>query len=496
MTVSRRQLIGSSAAVGAGMALGSAAGASSAEAAPAASPTGTGLKPGTGRLFPPLQHAPGDLLALPAGFSYRVLGASGRTDLDGGLGKTPDRPDGTGCFASGSGLRLVQNHEISPTRGAEYPVPLVKGTVYDPAFTAGSGGCTVIETSASGRRRGEWVGLSGTANNCAGGVTPWGSWLSCEETEDKAGTSGNGITYEKDHGYVFEVLPSGPGTQVPRPIKAWGRFAHEAVVVAPDRRTVYLTEDSSTPNGLFYRWSAPEGMRLGAGLADRLGASSGRLQAMVVLASDGSVLPDLSYVTSAQIGRPWKVRWAHVPDRSAATASVRTQFADGTVTRSKKLEGAWGNRQGVFFAASFAIGLGTDVPAGAVQHDGQIWFYDYAAETLTLLAYFPYDAAQHDGSGTGSVRYPDLVFDGPDNVHVSPYGTLVLAEDGENYQHLLSFTPRTGTQAIVRNLIPFEGGFAEMTGPTFSPDGSVLFGNVQEPGHTFAIHGPWARYLG
>jgi secreted PhoX family phosphatase len=95
----------------------------------------------------------------------------------------------------------------------------------------------------------------------------------------------------------------------------------------------------------------------------------------------------------------------------------------------------------------------------------------------------------------------DLAFDGPDNVHISPYGSLVIAEDGNTAQHLLSWTKETGAQAIARNLIVLEqsalGGnvYSEMTGPNFSPNGSVLFANVQEPGHTFAITGPWKKYL-
>jgi hypothetical protein len=411
------------------------------------------------------------------------------------IGKTPERPDGTLVVESGSGLRLIQNHEASP--GSSQPVPLVQGTTYDPGCLGG--GCTVIDVTRTGRRRREWVGLSGTYSNCAGGPTPWGSWLTCEETEARAGTG----TLQKDHGYVFEVFADEPSAQSPKPIKAWGRFAHEAVVIEPGRTRAYLTEDASSPNGLFYRWTAPTGYKLRPRIADALGPDDGVLEALVVLDRDGSVLPDLAYVTSAQIGRPFATRWKQVPDRSARDTSVRKQLTDGEVTRSKKLEGAWGDKQGAYFVSSFAFGP-TDLPVDATRHDGQLWYYRYDDQTLTLVMYFPYNERLHSETvdpETGLGRSRDLAFDGPDGCHVSPYGSLVLTEDGNTANHLLSWSRETGAQAVARNLIVQERNasganvYSEMTGPCFSPDGTVLFGNVQEPGHVFAIKGPWSTYL-
>jgi secreted PhoX family phosphatase len=335
-------------------------------------------------------------------------------------------------------------------------------------------------------------------------VTPWGSWLTCEETEATKGTLSGGQTLAEDHGWVFEVLPAKASAQVPRPIKAWGRFPHEAVVVAPDRRHVYLTEDASSPNGLLYRWTAPAGYKLGAGMATQLDGNQGRLEAMIVRAPDGSVLPDLAYVTSAQIGRPFHTSWVSVPDRQATSTSVRKQFNDGEITRSKKLEGAWGDRYGFYFASSFAY-ADADLPANATKHDGQIWYYNYAKKTLTLKAYFPYNPLLHAETPNWESTIGaslDLAFDGPDNVHVSPYGGLIIAEDGNTANHLISWSDDVGAQAVARNLIVLEpsdeGGnvYSEMTGPTFTPDGSLLFANVQQPGHTFVIRGPWRHYLG
>jgi secreted PhoX family phosphatase len=228
MTLTRRQLINRGGAIGAG-AVAVSFGMSATETA-AVRP---GESQGSAELFPPLKAASDDLLALPPGFEYEVVAKAGATSIHDGsgtiIGKTPDRADGTGVFKAEKGYRLVQNHELSP--GATLSVPQVPSTFYDSGVTGG--GCTVVEVSRSGRRRSEWVGISGTVSNCAGGVTPWGSWLSREETEVKAGSIIAGQQLAADHGFVFEVFPDKPSAQLPKPIKAWGRFAHEAVVVAP-----------------------------------------------------------------------------------------------------------------------------------------------------------------------------------------------------------------------------------------------------------------------
>ncbi|MBA2561126.1 MAG: DUF839 domain-containing protein [Propionibacteriales bacterium] len=501
MSFTRRQLLNRSAATGVGL-VAATAGLDTLASGAVSSPHGHahGHHHDPAELFPPLEAAPGDLLALPPGFWYTVVSVSGVTDIHDGtgqvLGKSPEAPDGMTAVDAGRGLRLIQNHE--GTLDSSLPVPFVDGTVYDPGALAG--GATVIDLTHHGRRVSEWVGLSGTLRNCSGGPTPWGSWLTCEESEDTAGTG----TLEKDHGYVFEVFADGPDKQSPRPIKAWGRAPHEAVVIEPGRERVYLTEDAGDPNGLLYRWTAPSGSRLRPYIAESLRSHDGWLQALVVHTKDGSVLPDLAYVTSAQIGRPFHTSWKHVPDRLAETTSLRSQFADGEVTRSHKLEGASGDRHGMYFAASFAFEEG-DLPADATKHDGQLWYYHYRSETLTLVGYFPYNELLHSETvdpETDLGLSLDLAFDGPDNVHVSPYGSLVLSEDGNTANHLLSWSKHTGAQAIARNLIVLEqtdagaNVYSEMSGPTFSPNGHMLFGTVMDPGHTFAIHGPWGKYLG
>jgi secreted PhoX family phosphatase len=497
MSVTRRQLLtGGAAGVGLAVA-GSLPALAETPSTQSAGRNGPG-GPATGRPFPPLQDDPNGILALPSGFSYRVVTRTGQTSLDGGIGKTPGDHDGTAVFPAGRNrLLLIQNHELESFDN-EFGVPHVPGTVYDPG-AENAGGCTVIETDRDGRNRGEWVGISGTLTNCAGGTTPWGSWLTCEETETRTGTTwsdgGRTGTYQKDHGYVFEVFADSSARQVPAPIKAFGRFAHEAVAVSPDRTRVYLSEDASGPTGLFYRWTAPHGVKLGPGIANLLGPTSGTLEAMKIVLDDGSVLPDVAYVTSAQLGRPFRVEWVPVPERNGTTTSVRKQFTDGQVTRGKKFEGVFGTRTGAYVVNSFAFAA-ADLPADAVKHDGLVWFYDYAEQTITLVTYFPHQSSAETGA---TPKYSDMTFDGPDNVTVTPWGTLVLAEDGLGASHVLSSVPGGPTYAIARNQLNIgtatEPEFSEFTGPTFSPDGRVLFVNIQVPGLTLAVTGPWAKYL-
>ena len=122
--------------------------------------------------FPSLLDDPDGILALPAGFTYAIVTRTGVTTLNDGQGLTPADHDGMAAFHAPLGrYRLIQNHEIDP--GAEFGVPHVEGTVYDSGATD-AGGCTVITTDRRGANHGEFVALSGTVANCAGGPTPWG----------------------------------------------------------------------------------------------------------------------------------------------------------------------------------------------------------------------------------------------------------------------------------------------------------------------------------
>ena len=206
--------------------------------------------------------------------------------LTGADGTLPDAFDGTALFEVDGRRFLIRNSEQGypeEDEPIEFPAVAAPEFTYDPAAM---GGTTTTELDADGNVVAEYVSLAGTSTNCAGGITPWGTWLTCEETEDITGDGG----MTKDHGFVFEVDPVDvANNENPTPLEGLGRFAHEAVVIDPNTGVVYLTEDASGPNGLLYR--ATPTTPLGGYGSLRDGAL---LEALVAYDSNGGFVADLS----------------------------------------------------------------------------------------------------------------------------------------------------------------------------------------------------------
>lgn len=412
--------------------------------------------PGDGG-YGPLQEV-GRELALPAGFTSAMLGVEGSLMADGN--PTPRAHDGMAAFPLANGnIRLIRNHEDRDDPASA----TLKGDLATAYDSKGGGGTTSLEirVAADGSREliRDFQSLNGTIVNCAGGPAPWGSWLSCEET-----TAGRQAGWIRDHGYVFEVPVAAEDEVVAVPLKAMGRFVHEAVAVDPASGVVYETEDRTTAG--FYRF-----------LPDRPGdlAAGGRLQ---MLAAAG--MPNLDTSCGHQPGTAFPVTWVDIddPDPPAAETTELAVFQQGQAKGAavfSRLEGCWHGDGGVYFHATD----GGD--AGA----GQVWFYRPTPPTdgVLLLVF--------ESPG------PD-VLDSPDNLTVSPRGGIVMCEDGGGEQYLRGLT-RDG---LVFDLARNAANQREFAGACFSPDGRTLFVNIQGdtqsggPGNlgmTFAIWGPWER---
>jgi secreted PhoX family phosphatase len=400
---------------------------------------------GYGPLFPTNDHTTGlPLLLLPRGFQYLSFGWTGDL-LDNGVA-TPGLHDGMAAFAAGRGrVRLVRNHEV----GAGVPF---SGATYNTA--AGGGTVTLEFDTQRGQVVSMWDSLSGTVRNCAGGPTPWGTWLTCEETTTQLA----GLP----HGYVFEVPADGLGE--PTPLVDMGRFSHEAVAVDPATGYVYETEDAGNSSGLYRFIPATPGQ-----LAD-----GGSLSMLKVRGVD-LVNLGASYAN----GTEFDVEWVPLPAPDAAVPIAGNfVWSQGRVQGAAtfaRLEGCWYGNDAKIYVVSTSGGIG----------QGQIWEYTPAEEKIRLLFQSP-------GAN---------VLNAPDNITVSPRGGLVLCEDGNGEEFMHGLTVDGEIFPFAKNNVVLNGernGFvgdfrgSEWAGACYSPDGQWLFANLQSPGITVAITGPWS----
>ncbi|MGW2514756.1 alkaline phosphatase PhoX [Streptomyces scopuliridis] len=424
--------------------------------------SGTAAAQGLGhRGYGPLVTDPDGLLDLPRGFRYKVLSREG-DPLRSGEGRVPSNHDGMAALPGRRGrVHLVRNHENRAT--APIPVPTVPGLTYDPM---GKGGCTALELDGRDNVLGERVAIAGTAVNCAGGPTPWGTWLTCEETEDRAGTNG----YTKNHGFIFEVDGADPLRTGAVPLTAMGRFQHEAIAIDPGTGIVYETEDAfDRPFGLFYRF-LPQKPHGGTGSL----RAGGALEAMRVPG-----VPDLSAVQEPGTSFD-RVEWVPVPDPLARETPIRLQdFGPGGITHAQKLEGCYWGERAVYFVSSFA----RSAEGSAADHYGQVWKYEPKRRRLTLVIVFGPDT---------DIQLPG---ESPDNICLAPGGGLMVCEDGGGAQHVFGVTRRGEVYALARGAqntgTPEKPEWGEFAGVTFSPDGATMYVNCYTPGTTFAVTGPW-----
>ncbi|MCT2559868.1 PhoX family protein [Tsuneonella sp. YG55] len=389
---------------------------------------------------------PAGFIDLPQGFSYRVISQLGETMSEGFT--VPDAADGMGCFdLPGGKIALVRNHECIP---GIHEGGGVMGPAYDTfgkSLVPLPGGTTtlVLDADTLAVER-QYRSLAGTIRNCAGGTTPWGSWLTCEESVVKADGKIN-----KDHGWVFEVPATAPGLVDPVPLTAMGRFNHEAACVDPRTGIVYMTEDRD--DSLLYRFIPKVRGRL---------AEGGRLQALAL--SDG-----------VRDTRNWG-GIAFAPLSSHPVSWIDLDQVESPNDDLRKRGAAMG-------AALFARGEGIHMG------EGELYFCCTSGGTAKLGQVFRLDV-----SGDQSLHLffestsPDQ-FNYGDNLTIAPWGDLIVCEDQytdpvDNY--LRGIAP-SGTPYPLARL----RAQTEWAGACFSPDGRTLFVNAYSPAKTIAITGPW-----
>jgi len=365
-------------------------------------------------------------LQLFGNLDYRKFSTVGRKMEDGT--RVPELHDGMGCFQAENGnYVLVRNHEIGAWEFSPLP---------DFAYDIGCrGGTTTVELTPELEMVRHYLSLTGTLRNCAGGKTPWNTWLSCEEIFT--------ATPRRPHGYVFEVDPFANTIKKPARLTGLGRFRHEAVGVDP-AGVAYLTEDQH--NSCFYRF-VPRGEPWG---------TDGVLEALKVAGRDKFDTARAGLTPGATL----ECTWVAIPEPDPGPDSVRYQAQAAGAAVIMRGEGVAINGNAVYFTAT----------TGGRRRLGQIFRYtpdDTDSGTLTLVYECTDDSLIH-----------------PDNLTVSPWGDLIVCEDREGQpSRLVGLTSESELYPIAEN------ANGEWAGVCFSPDGKVLFANNQVAGYTLALTG-------
>ena len=379
------------------------------------------------------------MLQVPRGFSVKLIQRAGQKMSDNY--RMPGMPDGMACFPGANNtIVLMRNHELPLFQHLDDGEHTAYSRSNAPSYAydrAGAGGVSrvVLDPQSLEVLHSNMV-LAGTERNCAGGISPWG-WLSCEETVSRG------------HGYVFLCSTTANSLEKPRRIACYGRFNHEAAVVDPSTHIAYLTEDRS--DGCFYRFIPHKFDEPFSGKLQALGIKNRRR----FDTSDDMKLEDTM-----------EVEWIDLP-RQGSSDDLRDVAQDLGAARVKRGEGVWFHDNTVYFSST----------SGGPKNKGQIFALhvnDGPEDQLSLIV-----QADSDNS-----------LDMPDNITVSPNGTLFLAEDGRGSQYIRLVNKRRDMFTFAKNII----SNSEIAGLTFDPTGQTLFLNIQYNGLTLAVTGPFNRY--
>jgi secreted PhoX family phosphatase len=423
----------------------------------------------------PLKPDPKKLFDLPEGFSYTAFSQQGEKMDDGLL--VPGKHDGMAAFeAPGGRTILIRNHELDTGdkevgafgKNNELLERPDQHRFYDfgKGQKPGLGGTTTLVYNTRERKlEKHWLSLAGTLRNCAGGATPWNTWITCEET-----MSGPDDQLEKEHGYNFEVPAHATELVKALPLKEMGRFNHEAIAVDPRSGVVYETEDRG--NSLIYRYLPNEKGRMIAG---------GKLEALRIKGRTVTDTRNWGKTRTMREGDVFDVDWVDVSDFDPGEDELRVygHYAHGCA-RFARGEGMWYGRDSIYFACT----------TGGHARKGQIF------------RYYPslYEGTSEENNSPGRLELfvepnDNAICENADNLCVAPWGDLFLCEDNDGKatpeQYLLGVTPTGHVYRFGKNAL----NHAELAGVCFSPDGSTLFVNIYTPGITLAITGPWEQAL-
>ncbi len=433
----------------------------------------------------PLRHPPGSdleadpnrLLDLAPGLEYRVVSRFGETMRD-GL-RVPGAHDGMAAFPGANGrVILICNHELDFRRtdetalGSRYPMAPdgLLERFYDRGsdVTPSAGGTTtIVYDPATRSAEGQFLSLAGTEMNCAGGPTPWGSWLSCEECFTDAGQSraqGDRVIRDQRHGYVFEVPAAAAGPVDAVPIRAMGRFEHEACAVHEPTGIVYMTEDRH--HSLFYRYLPDVPGRL---------AEGGRLQALAVVGESALATHNWTANRQVPLHEPLDTYWIDLDNVDPDKNDLRLRGAELGAAMFARGEGLCdaGDR----FAFTCTI--------GGPARLGQVFTYTPS----------PWEGTARESDVPGALELIaesglDSLLRNADNLIMAPWGDLIACEDTATHCGLVGIRPDGSQYAIADNAY----SDSELAGACFAPDGQTLFVNIQYPGTTVAITGDFGQF--
>ncbi len=407
---------------------------------------------------------PAGILDLPRGFSYRIVSQFGQTMSDGR--QVPNSADGMGCTTLPDGrLCLMRNHELG-TDELEHGACPVGSSGDAAAFDCYRGGggealpggvSTIILDRASLDVEEQYLALVGTIYNCSGGLTPWGTWLSCEEDVSRAGGK-----HKEDHGWVFEI-PVAPGGLVSAaPIRAMGRFNHEAAVVDPASGAVFMTEDRQ--DSLFYRFLPAVPGQLHRG---------GRLQALALV--DPALSDTRNWTRPLLAAGGWhEVRWIDLDEVESPRDDLRKRGARAGATIFARGEGVHSGDGEIYFTCT----------SGGPARRGQIMRYRPSPAEGTAAE------AARPGHLQLFVETTDPEhFSFGDNLSVAPNGDLMVCEDRRGSRPanwLRGVTPEGKVYPFAR-----VSAATKVSGVCFAPDGQTMFLNLYNPARTIAVRGPF-----